>query len=520
MHNGKFDWQVLRTNGLKTGEKSGKKGGCCKPECRIADTMVAAWLLEPDRNGRNAYSLENLAETKLGLKGIEFDEIVKKGQTFADVPLDKAVPYAAEDADFTLQLWQFFEPLLEKNGFTELFWQTEMKVLPVLAEMELYGIHLDKNALDSYSVELEQEITLAEKDIYKTVGHEFNIASTKQLQEVLFTELGLKPGKKTKTGYSTVLEELASENPVPRKILEYRSLTKLQSTYVEALPKLADSNSRIHTSFMQTGTATGRLSSRDPNLQNIPVREEAGRRIRSAFTAVPGTVLISADYAQIELVVLSHLSGDENMCRAFNEGTDVHRFTASLIFGVAPENVTPQQRRLAKTINFGVIYGMSAFRLANELDISRTQAQQFINDYFATFSAIQNYKSNLIAEAEKKGYVETLFGHRRPIPSINSRNKMEKSAAERMAVNTPVQGSAADIVKKAMIDVDEALSKTECGAKLLLQVHDELIFECPDSPDLIEETIALIKDKMENAVKLSVPLKVSVEYGKNWGEFH
>ena len=523
MHNGKFDWQVLRTNGLKTGEKSGKKGGCCKPECRIADTMVAAWLLEPDRNGRNAYSLENLAETKLGLKGIEFDEIVKKGQTFADVPLDKAVPYAAEDADFTLQLWQFFEPLLEKNGFTELFWQTEMKVLPVLAEMELYGIHLDKNALDSYSVELEQEITLAEKDIYKTVGHEFNIASTKQLQEVLFTELGLKPGKKTKTGYSTdtaVLEELASENPVPKKILEYRSLTKLQSTYVEALPKLADSNSRIHTSFMQTGTATGRLSSRDPNLQNIPVREEAGRRIRSAFTAVPGTVLISADYAQIELVVLSHLSGDENMCRAFNEGTDVHRFTASLIFGVAPENVTPQQRRLAKTINFGVIYGMSAFRLANELDISRTQAQQFINDYFATFSAIQNYKSNLIAEAEKKGYVETLFGHRRPIPSINSRNKMEKSAAERMAVNTPVQGSAADIVKKAMIDVDEALSKTECGAKLLLQVHDELIFECPDSPDLIEETIALIKDKMENAVKLSVPLKVSVEYGKNWGEFH
>nr|MCR4626372.1 DNA polymerase I [Treponema sp.] len=383
--------------------------------------------------------------------------------------------------------------------------------------------HLDKNALFEYNKELTAQLALTEQDIYKTVGHEFNIASTKQLQEVLFTELGLKPGKKTKTGYSTdtaVLEELAQWNPVPKKILDYRSLAKLQSTYVEALPKLADKNSRIHTSFMQTGTATGRLSSRDPNLQNIPVRDEAGRKIRSAFTAVPGTVLISADYAQIELVVLAHLSGDPNMQKAFNEGIDVHRFTASLIFGVESERVTAEQRRLAKTINFGVIYGMSAFRLSNELGISRTQAQDFINNYFATFAAIQEYKLKLVSDAEKTGYVSTIFGRQRPIAAINSRNKMEKSAAERIAVNSPIQGSAADIVKQAMLDVDLALREKTNGAHLLLQVHDELIFECPDDKSIIEETIALIKDKMENAVKLSVPLRVSVEYGKNWGEFH
>ena len=533
MHNGKFDYEVLRSNGFDfTGkyaddntanDSSGKSSIYTKPLCKIADTMIAAWILEPERLGRNAYSLEALSETKLGLKGIEFDDIVEKGKTFADVPLDKAVPYAAEDADFTFQLWQKLEAEIVHKGFSSLFWNTEMPLVPILSEMELYGIHLDKNALFEYNKELTAQLALTEQDIYKTVGHEFNIASTKQLQEVLFTELGLKPGKKTKTGYSTdtaVLEELAQWNPVPKKILDYRSLAKLQSTYVEALPKLADKNSRIHTSFMQTGTATGRLSSRDPNLQNIPVRDEAGRKIRSAFTAVPGTVLISADYAQIELVVLAHLSGDPNMQKAFNEGIDVHRFTASLIFGVESERVTPEQRRLAKTINFGVIYGMSAFRLSNELGISRTQAQDFINNYFATFAAIQEYKLKLVSDAEKTGYVSTIFGRQRPIAAINSRNKMEKSAAERIAVNSPIQGSAADIVKQAMLDVDFALREKANGAHLLLQVHDELIFECPDDKAVIEETIALIKDKMENAVKLSVPLRVSVEYGKNWGEFH
>lgn len=518
MHNGKFDYEVLRSNGISLGSEDYPA-----PSCMIADTMVAAWLLDPDRTGRTPYSLEYLSETKLSLAGTEYDDIVPKGGSFADVPIDKAAPYCAEDSDFTLQLWQLFRPQLEQKKLMKLFTDTEMKLLPVLAEMELRGIHVDTAALDSFDTELTHELEDTENEIYRLVGHPFNIASTKQLQEVLFTERKLKPGKKTKTGYSTdtsVLEDLASWDPVPRKILDYRELAKLQSTYVEALPKLCDSSGRLHTSYIQTGTATGRLSSRDPNLQNIPVRSEEGRRIRSAFTAVPGTVLISADYAQIELVVLAHLSGDPNMCRAFIDGTDVHRATASMIFGVPPEQITPEQRRTAKTINFGVIYGMSAFRLSNELGISRTQAASFIDSYFKTYSSIQKFIAETVASAEKNGYVETIFGRRRPIMNINSRNKLEKAGAERVAVNTPVQGSAADIVKQAMLDVDKALRESGTGAHMLLQVHDELILECPDDKDIVEKTVALLQDKMEHAVKLSVPLRVAVETGRNWGEFH
>ena len=303
-------------------------------------------------------------------------------------------------------------------------------------------------------------------------------------------------------------------------ILDYREMAKLKSTYVETLPKLTDNQGRIHTDFVQTGTATGRLSCREPNLQNIPVRNEAGRRIRSAFTAPDGKVLISADYAQIELVVLAHLSNDANMCKSFIEGTDVHKATAALIYGVEPDSVTPEMRRTAKTINFGVIYGMSAFRLANDLGISRTQASMFIDNYFQMYSSVDAFIKETIQNAEQNGYVETIFGRRRPILAINSRNKVEKSAAERIAVNTPVQGSAADIVKKAMLSVSAALEESKSPARLLLQVHDELIFECPDDQKIIDETIALIKDKMENAVKLNVPLRVSIEHGKNWGEFH
>jgi DNA polymerase I len=518
MHNGKFDYEVLRTAGMKLADSDYPAPACC-----IADTMVAAWLLDPDRTGRTPYSLEYLSETKLSLAGTEYDDIVPKGASFADVPLEKAAPYCAEDADFTWQLWQLFKPRLEKEGLAKLFTETEMKLLPVLAEMERRGIHLDTKQLDKYDIELTENIASTQLAVYELVGHEFNIASTKQLQEVLFTERGLKPGKKTKTGYSTdtsVLADLAAWDPVPRKILDYRELAKLQSTYVEALPKLCDTNGRIHTSFIQTGTATGRLSSRDPNLQNIPIRSEEGRRIRSAFTAAPGTVLISADYAQIELVVLAHLSGDPNMCKAFNDGVDVHRATASLIFGVPPEQITPDQRRTAKTINFGVIYGMSAFRLSNELGIPRTQAASFIESYFKTYASIQQFIDSTVAGAEKTGYVETIFGRRRPIMNINSRNKLEKAGAERIAVNTPVQGSAADIVKKAMLDVDDALRSKRTGAHLLLQVHDELILECPDSTDAVDDTVALIRDKMEHAVQLTVPLRVSVETGRNWGEFH
>ena len=514
-HNGKFDYKVLRSNGM-----SFKNG---KPDCKIFDTMVAGWLLSPDRMGKNSYGLEYMAERYLHLKGIEYSEIVPKGQNFSDIELERAAPYAAEDADFTYQLWAKTEKMLKEQNLYELFVQTEMQVLPILAEMEIAGIHLNPNALNKYNEELSSGIEEAEKAIYEEVGHSFNIASPKQLQTVLFEERKLKPGKKTKTGFSTdtaVLEELSMYDSVPKMILEFRELSKLKSTYVETLPKLCDKNQRIHTDFVQTGTATGRLSCRDPNLQNIPVRNEAGRKIRSAFTAPEGCVLISADYSQIELVVLAHLSGDENMKRAFLEGTDVHKATAALIYGVTEENVTPEMRRTAKTINFGVIYGMSAFRLANDLGISRTEAAGFIENYDRLYSDITKFKAETILKAEDSGYVETIFGRRRYINGIKSANKVEKAAAERIAINTPVQGSAADIVKKAMCDVDKALRNAKNGARLLLQVHDELICECPENPKAIDETVCIIKEMMENTVKLSVPLKVSIESGKNWGEFH
>lgn len=515
LHNGKFDYKVLRSNGIKINNN--------KVSCKLVDTMIAEWLLNSDKTGKNSYSLEYLAETKLGLKGIEYEDLVPKGQTFADLPIEKAYPYAAEDADFTFQLWQKLEPQLKSQNLYELFTSTEMRLMPLLAEMEITGIHLDSQTLYDYNKELTIGIEDIQNKIYSTVGHTFNIASPKQLQEVLFTERGLKPTKKTKTGYSTdtsVLEELALYDPVPKMILEYRELAKLQSTYVETLPSMCDKNERIHTDFIQTGTATGRLSCREPNLQNIPVRNEAGRKIRSAFTATPGTILISADYSQIELVVLAHLSQDKNMCNAFISGTDVHKATAALIFGVPQEEVTPQMRRTAKTINFGVIYGMSAFRLANDLGISRTQAAEFIENYFKTYSSVNDFINSTIQKTEETGFVQTIFGRKRQIANINSKNKLEKSGAERMAVNTPVQGSAADIVKKAMLDVSKALEEENTQAKLILQVHDELLVECPDNPQTIEKTISIIKEKMENAVKLNVPLKVSIEYGKNWGEFH
>lgn len=527
MHNAKFDLKVFLSQLKKIcDEKEFEKSQSEILNCQLTDTMLLAWLESPERTSKNGYSLEYLCETKLGLKGIEFSEIVPKGQTFADVPLETAYKYAAEDADFTLQLFQKIVQTSQKSQkdfLSEPLCRLEHKILPILTKMELIGIHLDSEKLNSYNEELSKNLSIVMNNIYKEVGHEFNIASPKQLQTVLFEERHLKPSKKTKSGYSTdtsVLEELSYQDSVPKMILEYRELAKLQSTYVETLPKMADKNGRIHTDFVQTGTATGRLSCREPNLQNIPVRTEAGRRIRSAFTAPNGKVLISADYAQIELVVLAHLSGDKNMCDAFINGIDVHKATAAMIYGVSPDEVTPQMRRTAKTINFGVIYGMSAFSLAKDLGISRTEAQNFIEMYFRLYSSVSNFMTETVSKAEETGFVKTILGRTRPILNINSRNKVEKSAAERVAKNTPIQGSAADIVKMAMIKVSDALKDTNSPAKMLLQVHDELIFECPDDEKTILETIALIKDKMENAVKLNVPLRVSVEYGKNWGEFH
>ena len=507
LHNGKFDYQVLRTAKIFT-----------RAGCRLFDTMIAAWLLEPDNL---SFGLENLAEAQLGLQGINYKDVVPKGHTFAAVPLPQATEYAAEDADFTLQLYHIYKPALEQANLTALFETLEMPLMPLLADMEAQGIFLKKEELAAFSEELADTLARDEAEIYKLVGHPFNIASPKQLQEVLFTERKLPTGKKTKTGYSTdisVLEELAAIDELPAKILDYRASAKLKSGYADALPLLADTHGRIHTSFIQTGTATGRLSSRDPNLQNIPIRGEEGRKIRKAFYAADGCKLISADYAQIELVILAHFSQDENLVKAFRHGTDVHAATAALIFNVPVENVVPDMRRIAKVINFGVMYGMSAFRLANQLRISRTEAAEFITRYFTTYSGVSAFMETLKESAAEKGFVETLMGRRRYIRAINSRNQTQRAAAERIAINTPIQGSAADIVKTAMLRVDRALKQQQLKARLLLQVHDELILEAPDAE--VDTVKALLKQEMEHVVELAVPLRVSIEAGSCWGDFH
>ncbi|MDR0388770.1 MAG: DNA polymerase I, partial [Spirochaetaceae bacterium] len=505
-HNAKYDYKVSRGWGIK------------RWQCRIWDTMIAAWLADPERNN---YSLDSLAASILNYTAIAYNDIVPKGSTFDVVDLETACRYSAEDADLTMRMKLCLEPLLKKASALGLFEDLEMPLLPILAEMEGEGIRIDTGILKEYGVELGKALDDIQKETYGLAGREFNLASTKQLQEILFVERKLKPGKKTKTGYSTdvaVLEELAREDPLPALLLRHRTLAKLKSTYVDTLASQADKKSRLHTNFVQTGTATGRLSSRDPNLQNIPIRDEEGRRIRSAFIARQGHLLISADYSQIELVVLAHLSGDKGLCSAFTEGKDVHVRTAALIFGLNEKDVLPEQRRMAKTINFGVMYGMSAFRLANELRISRTEAAAFIQAYFNTYSGVRRYIEELIARTEKTGYVSTILGRRRYIPAINSRNKTEKASAERIAVNTPIQGSAADIVKTAMLNLDRALVAEKSKARLLLQVHDELILEAPDSD--AAAAASLVKREMEKAAALSLPLRVSVETGTCWGDFH
>ncbi len=486
---------------------------------RLFDTMIAAWLLDAEAG---SYGLEALAERHLGYRGLTYDEVVPKGATFAEVPIAEAARYAAEDADLTFRLWRLFAPRLAAEGQERLFAEVEMPLVPILAAMEAEGILVDAAELKAYGVELEVRLAGIEREIYTLVGREFNIASTKQLQDILFVERKLPPGKKTQTGYSTdtsVLEELAALDPVPALILKHRGLSKLKSTYVDALVKLAElGDRRVHTHYTQTGTATGRLSSRDPNLQNIPIRDEEGRRIREAFVAAPGKLLVSADYAQIELVVLAHLSGDEGLARAFREGVDVHRRTASLLFKIPEAEVGADMRRIAKTINFGVIYGMSAFRLSQELKIPRAEAQGFIDAYFSTYSGVADFIRRTVAETEARGYATTILGRRRPIPTIRSANKTEKQAAERVAVNTPIQGSAADIVKLAMIRVDRALRSELPRARILLQVHDELIIEAPEAE--AQHAAEILRREMEAAIVLSVPLRASVEIAPNWGGMH
>jgi len=518
-HNAKFDYKVSRGWGIE------------RWKCKVWDTMIAAWLSDPERNN---YSLDSLVSYSFDFSPIRYVDIVAKNATFDSVSLETATRYSCEDADFCIRLKHHLEPVLIKTDAVNLYQNLEMPLLPILAEMEGEGIKIEPKSLINYGTELALELNQIQSDTWNVVGHEFNLSSPKQLQEILFVERKLKPDpkRKTKTGYSTdaaALEDLAREDPVPALILRHRTLSKLKSTYVDTLADMADSEGRLHTNFVQTGTATGRLSSREPNLQNIPIRAEEGRRIREAFIAKPDHLLISADYSQIELVILAHLSQDEKLIAAFREdpegnlsGTkgfqDVHIRTASLIFGIDESQVNNDQRRMAKTINFGVIYGMSAFRLANELNISRIKAQDFINAYFSTYSGVRLFIEDTIKKTEQLGYVTTIFGRRRYIPTINSRNKTEKSAAERIAVNTPIQGSAADIVKAAMLNLDRRLTSERSSARILLQVHDELILECPK--DECGKAAVLIKEEMEQAAKLSIPLRVSIETGSRWGDFH
>jgi len=481
------------------------------------DTMIAAWVLESN----NAYGLDYLAEKYLNYRMISFKDVVPKGKTFNEIPLNEAFNYAAEDADIALQLFEILKSKIKESPMDSLFYDLEMPLIDVLMRMEMTGIKLQSEELKRYSSELAEDLQRIERETYQLAGKEFNMNSPKQLQEILFDERGLPPQKKTKTGYSTdtsVLEMLSSMDPVPALILENRGLSKLKSTYVDKLPDQINPHSgRIHTSFIQTGTATGRLSSKDPNLQNIPVRDDRGRRIRSAFKADSGYQLVSADYSQIELVLLAHLSEDPGLLEAFQKGIDIHSKTAAILFNTDAEKVDSQQRRIAKSINFGVIYGMSAFRLSNELKIPRKEAADFIDTYFSEYSKVKDFIDETIAKAEEKGGVFTIAGRYRPIPAINSRNKTEKKAAQRMAVNTVIQGSAADVVKKAMLALDRYIYEKD-NIKLLLQVHDEFIFEV--HKDRLDSFLKDMKVIMEDIVTLKAPLRISSEVGNDWGSIH
>lgn len=486
-----------------------------------ADTMIMAWL---DDSSSMRYNLDALAEKYLGYDTIRFEDVVPKGGVFSDVPLENAVQYGAEDSDIALRLFSCLLPRLEAKGLCDALFGMEMPLVGILAGMELEGIRLDPSRLDSFRMDLEGEIDEVQRAVFELCGKQFNLNSPRQLQEVLFVDRNLPTGKKTHSGFSTdsdVLEELSlsSDDPVPALILRYRLLNKLLNTYVLTLPCLVDaSTGRIHTTFFQTGTATGRLSSKNPNLQNIPIRTDEGRRIRDAFVPREGCLLMSADYSQIELVVLAHISGDANLKAAFASGEDVHRDTAAKIFGVFPEMVTPDQRRAAKTINFGIMYGMSAFRLAKDLRIPRSEAQRFIDTYFEQYSGVKAFIEDVKEKAKADGFVKTAMGHVRAIPEMKSRNRAVLAGAERIAVNTIIQGTAAEIMKLAMISLSNEIASQGLKSRMLLQVHDEMIFEVPlDEVDRME---VLVRRCMEDAYSLSVPLKVGLETGRSWGEMH
>lgn len=505
-HNLKYDWIVLKRAGAPLGG-------------RLLDSMVASYVLDP---GRRSHGLDDLAMEILAHKTTTYADVAGKGRKeipFAEVPLGEARDYACEDADCSWRLWHRFEPELDEHALRTLYEDLEMPLVPVLAGMEEAGIRLDTEVLAAMSTKLRGELELIEAEIYAIAGVEFNLNSTPQLRDVLFTRLELPVVKRTKTGPSTdasVLEELAAQgHDVPRLMLEYRELEKLRNTYVDALPRLVLAETgRIHTSFNQTVAATGRLSSSDPNLQNIPIRTALGREVRKAFVADDGHLLLGVDYSQIELRVMAHFSGDAPLVGAFREGIDVHRQTAAVIFDVDIDDVSAAQRAQAKTINFATLYGQGAFSLGRQLGISREEAQAFIDQYFERFSGVRAYLDAQVEKAKDKGYVETLLGRRRYVPELKSRNWNIRQFGERIAQNTPIQGSAADLIKKAMLDVSKALRDGGFRARMLLQVHDELLFEVPEVE--VDAVRAVVVERMESALALEVPLVAEWGVGRSW----
>lgn len=508
-HNLKYDYMVLKNAGLEM------KGP-------FFDTMLASYVLDP---GRFSHSLDALALELLGHKCISYKEVAGKGKdavTFDLVLLDAALDYAAEDAHITWLFHQLLCAMLDENKLRPLFKDIEMPLLFVLADMEENGVKIDVDIFSRLHDEYLKKLKALETKIHDLAGHQFNLNSPKQVGQVLFEEIGLKPVKKTKTGPSTdvtVLEVLAEKHDIPRKLLEYRQVYKLVSTYIDTLPGLIyQKTGRIHCSFNQTVAATGRLSSSEPNLQNIPVRTEDGRRIREGFIPEQGNLLLSADYSQIELRIMAHMSGDRAMISHFNEGRDIHQHTAAEVFGVMPALVSKEQRFSAKAINFGILYGISAFRLGKDLQIGTRKAQEFIDTYFDRYPDVKNFLEGCLDFAREKGYVETMFGRRRKLPQINSKDRRARSFSERMAYNTPIQGSAADLIKLAMIRLFEKIKKESLPLKMIVQVHDELVFEASKSD--ADEMTKIVIEQMENVHKLKVPLLLDAHTGKNWAEIH
>jgi DNA polymerase I len=505
-HNSKFDITVLAENGIMVHDV-------------VFDTMVAAYLLS-----EKALSLKPLAFNRLGVEMTDITSLIGEGRkqiTLAEVGVEQVCEYACAAVDITLKLAHLFDHELREQSIWPLFADVEMPLIPVMVHMERTGVLVDEALLNKMSRELGARIAELEAGIYKCVGHEFNISSPQQLSAVLFLEMKLTAGKKIKGGgYSTeaaILEELRGVHPVIDLVLDYRQLVKLKSTYLDALPLLINKTTgRVHTNYNQTKTTTGRLSSTDPNLQNIPIRGELGKRIRRAFIVAPGNTLLAGDYSQIDLRALAHLSQDTRLIDAFNHDEDIHAATAAQIFGVEAGQVTPDMRRLAKTVNFGVIYGMSEYGLEQATELSREEAGKFIAAYFEKYSGVKQYLENTKQFAREKGYVQTLLGRRRCIPEINSANRLVREGAERMAINMPVQGTSADIIKVAMVKIYRKMVELGLKSKMLLQVHDELLFEVPD--DELAVMSRLVPEIMNTAVKIDVPLKVDLKKGHNWGE--